>query len=113
MKYLIYLIILSFISCVDCVCPARYSYARWYSIRIGMDSQTVKNILGEPSRRLKPLDTLDLMMPPIWIYKRDSVENVGEFCLCRSAKYINWDENWQVQEIEEDNSTESFTLAKD
>jgi hypothetical protein len=99
---------------VDCVCPAKHSRERWYSIRIGMDSQTVKNILGEPNVRLEAIDTLGIRLPVSWRYWRDSVRKISAFCPpCYSDKLISWDENGQAQNVEESNTNESYAPAKD
>jgi hypothetical protein len=102
MKYCYFILFILFlIGCGECYCPAKYSRKNWNAVSLEMDTSIVKNILGEPFKRLPFIDTLNTIVRAAWIYRRDSVYYKNIRCKCANSKWLHFDERWRVQEIEE------------
>ncbi len=103
-NYLFLFIILCFYACHECTCPTEYTTnyteARWRQIEIGMDSNQVMHILGEPMLR----DSLfyDFHKKKVggfknfWRYSNDSIGGEIFPCECWKSRKIFFDSLWRV-----------------
>ncbi len=108
-KYLCMFIFLCFYSCHECTCPTVYSenYTenRWQQIRIGMDTNEVKYILGEPlSTNLLKYDAFINRhngLTRYWKYSNDSIGGEIFPCECWKTKSIFFDSTWIVRLVKD------------
>ncbi len=107
-KYLCIFILFCFYACHECTCPTVYSEnytaARWQQIRIGMDTNEVKYILGEPIFKNEVSQHPDYArwyrgLFYSWDYSNDSIGGEIFPCECWKTKKLYFDSAWVVKKI--------------
>jgi hypothetical protein len=96
-NYLVFFVILCFsiVGCTDCECPTiwakDFSQAKFEQIQVGMDTNQVKQILGQPWGKGNFRNRNNQELQISWGYSSDSPAFEMPFCECWHYRGITFD----------------------